>query len=73
METLKLEREDTMNWTAYCITCRETLECCPNGHFAEGAARAHKRGIEIDNGRHLVAGGTSEHVVIVGYIEIESN
>ena len=46
-----------MNWVAYCCDCHEKLEDCPNGYFAEGAAKYHKR----DN---------PDHVVIVGY---ESN
>jgi hypothetical protein len=43
-----------MNWVAYCIDCQEELENCPNGYFAEGAARFHHR-------QH------PDHKVIVGY------
>jgi hypothetical protein len=32
-----------MEWVAYCITCSKELERCPNGNFAEAAARHHRR------------------------------
>ena len=30
-----------MNWLAYCPECKEELECCPNGDFAQAAAQLH--------------------------------
>ena len=44
------------NWTAYCITCHKVLEDCPNGEFAEVAARIH-----VDDKPY--------HKVIVGYVQ----
>lgn len=42
-----------MNWTAYCITCGKQLESCPNGTWAEAAARIHLR----LNGDHRILVG----------------
>ena len=42
-----------MNWIAHCKTCLKELENCPNGHFAHGAARIHKR----DNPLHEILVG----------------
>lgn len=42
-------------WIAYCVDCQKELERCPNGGFADGAARRHLRVEEPD------------HHVLVGY------
>jgi hypothetical protein len=49
---------DNMNWIAYCTTCAKELENCPNGMFASGAARVHRK-------------NNPEHQIIVGYYEGE--
>lgn len=33
----------TVEWIAFCLTCESILDKTPNGFFAEGAARHHKR------------------------------
>jgi hypothetical protein len=30
-----------MDWTSVCLDCGKVLESCPNGTFAEAAARLH--------------------------------
>ena len=32
-----------MKWTSICLDCGKVLESCPNGIFAEAAARIHKK------------------------------
>ena len=35
-------------WVAVCLDCHKELERCPNGHFAEGAARYHVKNTECN-------------------------
>ncbi len=52
--TKKVNYMPIIDWIAYCVTCDKELERCPNGGFADGAARYHIR-------------ENQDHRVIVGY------
>jgi len=47
--------EKGLVWVAKCQTCGKELERCPNGIFAEGAAKLHVR-------------ENTDHTVLVGFV-----
>ena len=52
----QINKRAEIQWIAYCTDCQVELERCPNGLFAEGAAR-----------HHIHYTGDKDHKVIIGY------
>lgn len=55
VEEVSVTKDDAgqLIWEAHCLTCGRQLEACPNGSFAEGAARYH---VKYHKGHRVVVG-----------------